>query len=149
MYRRVEKKYRKIRLAQRKTIKKVASETTAVGHSNIPNTRAVSQLVHVCNNACKEIGNAAGLFDANGYSMQLDIPRRWLSLTYLLGSFYISSIRFSLDLFFFLLSPFFSLCSPFARHVFSLHLFSSASKQYCNKAKTREIENRAITILNL
>lgn len=116
----------------------------------ISRIRTVSQLVHVCNNACKEIEIVVELFDANGYSMHCSpqysetlveshVPSRIL---------YISSIRFSLDLFFSLLSLFF-LSALLACHVFSLHLFSSATKQYCNKTKTREVENRAVTVLNL
>jgi len=126
-----KKKYRKIRLAQRKTIKKVASETTATGHRNIPNTRQ-------CRNSCiyatmhvKKLKRSGAigrkrLFDvlqlAVGYSETL------LESHVLSRILYISFVRFSLDLFFFLVSFFFSLFSLLAtypRFIYSRLLASS------------------------
>jgi len=125
-----KKKYRKIRLAQRKTIKKVASETTATGHRNIPNTRQ-------CRNSCiyttmhvKKLkrNGAIGrkrLFDvlqfAVGYSETL------LESHVLSRILYISFVRFSLDLFFFLVSFFslFSLLATYPRFIYSRLLASS------------------------
>lgn len=128
---RCQKKYRKTRLAQHKTIKKVVSETAAAGHSNIPNRRTVSQLVHVCNNACKEIETQ------RGYSMQTAIrctaqPAvgyfETLVESHVLSKIlYISSVRFSVRSFLLSSPPFFSLLSllsTYPRFIYS-HLLAS------------------------
>lgn len=96
----------------------------------------VSQLVHVCNNACKEIETRRGCSTqtairctaapAVGYSETLvesHVPSRIL---------YISSIRFSPDLFFPLLTPYpppflplLSLLATYSRFIYS-HLLPSS-----------------------
>lgn len=128
-----KKKYRKIRLAQRKTIKKVASETAAAG------TTVISRIREQCRNSCmyatmhvKKLKRSGAirrkrLFDT--LQPHSWVFRRWLSLTYFPGSFIFLSFvspwifsSFQSPLFFFSLL---SLLATYPRFIYS-HLLASS-----------------------